>query len=58
MATEAVVLSGARTPIGRAFRGAFNLTNGAEMAGHAIKHAVERSGVDPNDIDDAVLGVG
>jgi acetyl-CoA C-acetyltransferase len=58
MATEAVILSGARTPIGRAFRGAFNLTNGAEMAGHAIKHAVERSGVNVDDIDDAVLGVG
>jgi acetyl-CoA C-acetyltransferase len=58
MATEAVVLSGARTPIGRAFRGAFNLTTGPTMAGHAIKHAVERSGVDVNDIEDTVLGVG
>jgi acetyl-CoA C-acetyltransferase len=58
MATEAVVLSGARTPIGRAFRGAFNLTNGATMAGHVIKHAVERSGIDVSDIEDVVLGVG
>jgi acetyl-CoA C-acetyltransferase len=58
MATEAVVLSGARTPIGRAFRGAFNLTNGATMAGHVIKHAVERSGIDAADIEDVVLGVG
>jgi acetyl-CoA C-acetyltransferase len=58
MATEAVIVSGARTPIGRAFRGAFNMTHGTTMAGHAIKHAVERSGVDPNDIEDAVVGVG
>ncbi len=58
MATEAVIVSGARTPIGKAFRGAFNMTHGATMAGHAIAHAVERSGVDPNDIDDAVIGVG
>ena len=58
MATEAVIVSGARTPIGRAFRGAFNMTNGATLAGHVIKHAVERSGVDPNDIEDTVIGVG
>ena len=58
MATEAVIVSGARTPIGKAFRGAFNMTHGATMAGHAIAHAVERSGVDPNDIEDTVIGVG
>ena len=58
MATEAVIVSGAPTPIGKAFRGAFNMTHGATMAGHVIKAAVERSGVDPNDIEDAVLGVG
>jgi acetyl-CoA C-acetyltransferase len=58
MANEAVIVSGARTPIGKAFRGAFNMTHGATLAGHVIKHAVERSGVDPNDIEDTVLGVG
>ncbi len=58
MATEAVIVGGASTPIGRAFRGAFNMTHGATMAGHAIKHAVERSGVDPHDIEDTVIGVG
>jgi acetyl-CoA C-acetyltransferase len=58
MANEAVIVSGARTPIGKAFRGAFNMTHGATMAGHVIKHAVERSGVDVNDIEDTVLGVG
>jgi acetyl-CoA C-acetyltransferase len=55
---DAVIVSGARTPIGRAFRGAFNQTHGATMAGHAIKHAVERSGVDPAEIEDVILGVG
>ncbi|GAC1493989.1 MAG: acetyl-CoA C-acyltransferase [Vulcanimicrobiaceae bacterium] len=58
MATEAVIVSGARTPIGKAFRGAFNMTHGATMAGHAIAHAVQRSGVEPSDIEDAVIGVG
>ena len=58
MATEAVIVAGARTPIGKAFRGAFNMTHGATLAGHTIKHAVERSGVDPHDIEDTVLGVG
>ncbi len=57
-ATQAVVVAGARTPIGKAFRGAFNMTHGATLAGHAIAHAVARSGVDPHDIDDVVLGVG
>ena len=59
MATnEAVIVAGARTPIGKAFRGAFNMTHGATMGGHVIRHAVERSGVDVNDIEDAVIGVG
>ena len=44
---EAVIVSAARTPIGRAFRGAFNQTPGATMAGHAVKHAMERAAVDP-----------
>ena len=55
---EPVILAGARTPIGRAFRGAYNMTHGATLAGHVVKHAVERSGVDPRDIEDVVLGVG
>ena len=58
MVTEAVIVSGARTPIGKAIRGAFNMTHGATMAGHAIKHAVARSGVNPHDIEDTVIGVG
>jgi acetyl-CoA C-acetyltransferase len=55
---EAVIVSAARTPIGRAFRGAFNQTHGATMAGHAIAHAVARARVDPAEIEDVILGVG
>jgi acetyl-CoA C-acetyltransferase len=53
---EAVIVSTARTPIGKAFRGAFNDTHGAGLASHAIRHAVERSGLDPAEIEDVILG--
>ncbi len=55
---EAAIVSAARTPIGKAFRGAFNQTHGATMAGHVIKHAVERAKVAPEEVEDVVLGVG
>jgi len=55
---EAVIVSTARTPIGKAFRGAFNLTNGATLGGHVIKHAVERAKVDPGEVEDVVMGCG
>jgi acetyl-CoA C-acetyltransferase len=53
---EAVIASTARTPIGRAFRGAFNNTHGAVMGAHAIRHAVERAGVDGEEVEDVVFG--
>lgn len=53
---EAVIVSTARTPIGKAYRGAFNNTQGQELAGHAIAHAVKRAGVDPAQIEDVVFG--
>ncbi len=55
---EAVVVSTARTPIGRAFRGAFNKTHGAVLAGHAIEHAVGRAGVEPGEVEDVIMGCG
>jgi len=55
---EAVIVSTARTPIGKAFRGAFNNTHGAVMAGHAIAHAVARAKVEPGEVEDVVLGCG
>jgi acetyl-CoA C-acetyltransferase len=53
---EAVIVSTARTPIGKAYRGAFNNTHGATMAGHAIRHAVERARVEPGEVEDVILG--
>ena len=53
---EAVIVSTARTPIGKAYRGAFNDTQAQALGGHAIKHAVERAGVDPGEIEDVVIG--
>jgi len=55
---EAVIVSTARTPIGKAFRGAFNNTHGATMAGHAIEHAVRRAGLEPGEVEDVILGCG
>src|ERR1700680_4730451 len=55
---EAVIISTARTPIGRAFRGAFNNTHGAVLGGHVIQNAVERAGIDPAEVDDVVMGCG
>jgi acetyl-CoA C-acetyltransferase len=55
---EAVIVSAARTPIGRAFRGAFNQTPGATLAGHAVKHAMQRASIDPAEVDDVIMGCG
>ncbi|ALC10481.1 acetyl-CoA C-acyltransferase [Sphingopyxis sp. 113P3] len=53
---EAVIVSTARTPIGKAYRGAFNDTQGQALAGHAIKHAVARAGLEGGEIEDSVFG--
>ncbi|MGB3313282.1 MAG: acetyl-CoA C-acyltransferase [Albidovulum sp.] len=53
---DVVIVSTARTPIGSAFRGAFNNIKSPTLAGHAIRAAVERSGVDPADVEDVVMG--
>jgi acetyl-CoA C-acetyltransferase len=53
---DAVIVSTARTPIGKAYRGAFNNTHGATMAGHVIHHAVERARLEPGEIEDVILG--
>jgi acetyl-CoA C-acetyltransferase len=53
---EAVIVSTARTPIGKAYRGAFNNTHGADMGGHVISHAVKRAGVEPAEVEDVILG--
>ena len=53
---EAVIVSTARTPIGRAYRGAFNDTEAQALAGHVVSEAVRRAGVDPAEVEDVVLG--
>lgn len=55
---DAVIVSTARTPIGKAFRGAFNKTHGAVLTAHAITHAVERAKIDPSDVEDVIIGCG
>ncbi|NMG16956.1 acetyl-CoA C-acyltransferase [Aromatoleum bremense] len=53
---EAVIVSTARTPIGRAFRGAFNNTKSPTLMGHALSHAVQRAGIDAGEIEDVIVG--
>ena len=53
---EAVIVSTARTPIGKAYRGAYNNTEGPIIAGHAIQHAVARAGIEPGEVDDVIIG--
>ena len=55
---QAVIVSTARTGLSKSFRGVFNQTHGATMAGHAVKHAVDRAGIDPALIEDAYMGCG
>ena len=56
MTREAVIVSTARTPIGKAYRGAFNDTDAPSLGGHAIAHAVKRAGIDPGEVDDVIVG--
>ena len=54
--TEAVIVSTARTGLAKSFRGSFNQTHGAAMGGHAVRHAVERAGIDPALVEDCIMG--
>ncbi len=56
MTREAVIVSTARTPIGKAYRGAFNDTQAQALAGHAIANAVSRAGIDPAEVEDVIMG--
>ena len=53
---EAVIAAAARTPIGRAWRGAFNNTKAPTLGGHVIRAAVQRAGLEPGEVDDVILG--
>src|SRR5215469_12131090 len=55
---EAAIVSVARTPVGRAFRGAYNQTPGATLAGHVVAESLKRAGIDPAEVEDVVIGCG
>lgn len=54
--TSAVIVSTARTPLAKSWKGAFNMTHGATLGGHAVQHAVQRAGIDPGSVDDVIMG--
>ncbi len=54
--TDAVIVSTARTPLAKSWKGAFNMTHGAELAGHAVRAAVERAGIEGGEIEDVLMG--
>lgn len=58
MSREAVIVSTARTGLAKAGRGGFNITHGSAMGGHAIKHAIQRAGVEPGEVEDVYMGCG
>jgi len=53
---DAVIVSTARTPLCKSWRGAFNITHGATMGGHALRHAIERARIDPGEVEDVIMG--
>ena len=54
--TAAVIVSTARTPLAKSWKGSFNMTHGATLGGHAVKAAVERAGIDGAEVDDVIMG--
>jgi acetyl-CoA C-acetyltransferase len=54
--TEAVIVSTARTPLCKSWKGAFNMTHGAELGGHAVRAAIERAGIDGAEVEDVLMG--
>ena len=55
---EAVIVSTARTGMGKSVRGSFNQTHGAVLGGHAVRHAIARAGIDPGEVEDVIMGCG
>ena len=54
--TNAVIVSTARTPLAKSWKGAFNMTHGATVGGHAVQHAVQRAGIDAAEVEDVIMG--
>jgi acetyl-CoA C-acetyltransferase len=56
--TSAVIVSTARTPLTKSWKGAFNMTHGATMGGHVVEHAIKRAGIEDGEVDDVIIGCG
>ena len=56
--TSAVIVSTARTPLTKSWKGAFNMTHGATLGGHVIEHAIQRACIDAAEVDDVIMGCG
>ena len=54
--TSAVIVSTARTPLAKSWKGAFNMTHGATLGGHAVQHAIARAGIEAAEVDDVIIG--
>ncbi|MGE0332253.1 MAG: acetyl-CoA C-acyltransferase [Ramlibacter sp.] len=54
--TSAVIVSTARTPLAKSWKGAFNMTHGATLGGHAVRHAIQRAGIDAAEVEDVIMG--
>ncbi len=54
--TSAVIVSTARTPLAKSWKGSFNMTHGATLGGHAVQHAMQRAGLDPAEVEDVIMG--
>ena len=56
--TSAVIVSTARTPLTKSWKGAFNMTHGATLGGHVVQHAIQRAGIEAAEVDDVIMGCG
>ena len=54
--TNAVIVSTARTPLAKSWKGSFNMTHGATLGGHAVEHAIKRAGIEPGEVEDVLMG--
>ena len=54
--SSAVIVSTARTPLAKSWKGSFNMTHGATLGGHAVEHALKRAGIEAGEVDDVIMG--
>ena len=56
--SNALIVSTARTPLAKSWKGSFNMTHGATLGGHAVEHALKRAGVEAAEVDDVIMEIG